>query len=119
MIALAMLALALRVLIPSGFMVADQQTGHGGYPIVICTGHGALTLAPPGDNKAPSPKSATHAPCAFAGAATPVAPILSALQPSAYALSSPVLAAVQPDQIPGRGLAAPPPPSIGPPSHLI
>jgi hypothetical protein len=114
MIALALVALALRVLIPSGFMVADAKTNHG-YPVVICTGHGTLTLDSSGDHKSPAPKSKPDAPCAFAGMATPVAPTLAALAPPSYRLSQPAPAEVRPDQIPGRGLAAPPPPAIGPP----
>ena len=111
-LALAFIALAIKVLVPPGFMVANQ--GAGALPLVICTGHGPLTLDLSKD-KAPGGKASHDAPCAFAGhgaAPTPTsfAPVSA---PFAIATSAPTLLAV--DVAPGRGLAAPPPPSRGPP----
>lgn len=119
--ALAVLALAIRVLIPAGFMLSPQAA-QGGLPaIVICTGHGAMTVAVDADGQVHKPgekspaKSADNHPCAFAGAAAPLdAPIgLEVGRPIfAGVASSSVLPA---HQRPGLGLAAPPPPTTGPP----
>jgi len=111
---LALAAVALRVLIPSGFMVAQTR---GGFPLVICTGHGPLDLSGQTD-PLHGKKSANDAPCAFAGhaATTP---------PSSFEMIAAVgLVYVAPaidrrgDLVPGRGLAAPPPPSQGPPRSV-
>lgn len=118
--ALALVALALNVLIPQGFMPAAG--GGAGSPIVICTGHGPLVVAPEGPAKAPHPGGdAGHGSvCAFAGhAGPPLAPPMSA-GPAVWLDAqgpAPVLAVA--DLAPGRGLAAPPPPARGPPGRLI
>jgi hypothetical protein len=116
--ALAALALLLMVLVPQGTMLArsgDQVL------IVICSGHGPITVqAPPGARKAPADKKAPDAPCAFAGHAPSVpVPVMARLaepSPSPYleARSDPASSPA-----PGRGLAAPPPPSRGPPTLSI
>jgi hypothetical protein len=109
LIALAVMALFVRVLIPSGFMVADSQGG--GFPLVICTGHGPLML---GGDKAP-PASHTDSACAFAGHAAAPPPTLAHTPiPTRVALTP------EPQKriaylAPGLGLAAPPPPSHAPP----
>ncbi len=119
--ALAVLALAMRVLIPAGYMLSPQ-VAQGGLPaIVICTGHGALTVAVDADGqvhksgeKAPA-KSADKHPCAFAGAAAPLdAPTGLDLGRSVFATVS-TSTVVMAHQRPGLGLAAPPPPTTGPP----
>jgi hypothetical protein len=111
---LALLALWVQVLIPSGFMVASSDTGPA---LVICTGHGALTLDSHGQpGKAPSPKA--DMPCVFAGhgvaGATP--PVARVSPPTAIVVAR-VAQAIR-RAAPGRGLAAPPPPSHGPPPAL-
>ena len=115
----ALLALALKVATPPGFMVS-QGTGEtpGALPLVICTGHGPLrsTDVPvPGDSK--THQGADKA-CAFAGHG--LAPTLA--QAPALILSSATYAAVIRSfagrPVPGQGLAAPPPPSRGPPLSL-
>jgi hypothetical protein len=115
---LAMLALVLRVLVPQGFMVADQAAGPG---LVICTGHGPLTLVS-GDHgaKAPERKPVGQTACVFAGANTPPQPSPAAPvhQPLTLVLAAP-LDLRRPDDRPVRGLTAPPPPSHAPPSVLI
>ena len=116
--AAALLALALQLLFPAGFMVAEPGQGHG-LPIVICSAQGqivadwdALAAHDAGHKKAP-PK--TMAGCPFAGHAVAADP------PAPAALATPVAfeTAVAPSRryavFPGRGLAAPPPPAIGPP----
>ena len=116
--ALAILALTLQLAIPPGFMVAPAHAG--GPTIVICTGHGPELALAPGDRgtpaKAPSGKSAPL--CPFAGhggvptVAGPVA--IGAVAFAGYAEP----AAEARRTAPGRGLAAPPPPSQAPPTQL-
>jgi hypothetical protein len=122
--AAAVLALALKVLIPPGFMMAPTP---GTAPtLVICTGHGALegdALTPLRDaagKKAPADKSSHDAPCVFAGHG--VAAPAPETAPTEVAFLAPAAAPALPspvgELIPGRGLAAPPPPSRGPPPAL-
>lgn len=117
-VVLACLGLALRVLIPAGFMAAPTGSP---LPLVLCTGHGPMTLAagalPGADQspaKAPSDKHAGDH-CVFAGHGAPaLAPLFAPVRPTA-------LAAIETRRLlplglaPGRGLAAPPPPATGPP----
>jgi hypothetical protein len=114
---LAMLALVLQLAIPQGFMLASD---HGQAAIVICTGHGPL-LAPVDDHgfplKAPKPKS--NATCAFAGhGGTPTATPVLALTATRYETAAPI-ESLDVSATPGRGLAAPPPPSQGPPTRIL
>jgi hypothetical protein len=112
---LATLALVLQIAVPAGFMVGDAP---GGPSLIICTGHGAAPATrdhgQPG--KAPSQKSNTV--CAFAGhGGAPPTP------QAQVALAAPFEVEAQPlalrfDLTPGRGLAAPPPPSQGPPGLI-
>ena len=112
----ALLALAVRLAAPTGWMLAPSD-GHGAPRLVICTGHGPAELG--GHPSAPShtPARSIEHPCVFAGAASPTAP-----QAPAVPIAAPTLMAVDVpvtafrDQRPGRGLAAPPPPSHGPPT---
>jgi hypothetical protein len=111
---LALAAVALKVLIPSGFMVAQTR---GSFPLVICTGHGPLNLS-----GRPDPihgkKSTSDAPCAFSGHVATTPPtsfVVSAAVGPAYL--APAIDR-RGDLAPGRGLAAPPPPSQGPPRSV-
>ena len=68
---LAVLALAMKVLVPAGFMTA-APTNDLPFPLVLCTGQGAMVVAPgdllPGhEQKGSDEKSAHDSPCAFAG----------------------------------------------------
>lgn len=114
----AFLALALQLMFPAGFMAAEPGRAHG-FPIVICSAQGqtvadwgALAAHDAGSKKAPAK---TVAGCPFAGHAVASDPPAPAL------LSAPVVFAANPAPtrpypvFPGRGLAAPPPPAIGPP----
>ena len=113
---LAALALALKVLVPPGFMIADASAP---FPLAICTGHGPMSLQP-GDARAP--KAPTHkmdAPCTGAGNVTPLSTSLVAATAEPYVRAAIVLGAGPAlDIAPGRGLAAPPPPSQAPPALL-
>ena len=110
---LVVFALAIKVLVPPGFMVASDTSA---FPLVICTGHGPLVLGGHGDQKGPSHKT-SDAPCPFAGSSTPPTPTVTATV--AEPLETPVeqvVGATSADQTPGRGLAAPPPQSRAPPA---
>ena len=116
MLVLALLAVALKVLVPPGFMVAAPAWGPPG--IVVCTAQGPLSLGSGHDH---APHGKTHdAPCAFAGHAAVAAPP-SALPVAPAEFVAYQAAAVRPVNhlAPGRGLAAPPLPARGPPSLLI
>jgi hypothetical protein len=135
-LAVTLVALLLRALVPAGFMLATDARAEG-VVITICTGNGMQshavlradgtmqTVADPAveaggaDDPAGEAQGHQQAPCVFAALAQlpegPEAPGLAnplseAEQPTAVAAISPVA--------PGRGLAAPPPPATAPPSQL-
>lgn len=116
--ALVALALLMRLLVPVGWMPAAEQ----GFAITLCTGEGAVSAWV--DDKGeihkgkPAAEQTSH-PCIFAGFGV-------ALDlPSFTAIGAPLLLAAE--ALPpfarfvvaiGQGLAAPPPPSTGPPIIL-
>ena len=116
---LVLLALAVRLAAPQGWMLAPGD-GHGAPRLIICTGHmadaSAQSRLPGHPARHGGGDSNNDHPCVFAGSHAPPAPAMLAvrLAPTALALDvrapSPLT-----DQRPGRGLAAPPPPSQGPP----
>lgn len=114
-----LLALALRVIIPSGFMPSAER----GFALTICTGIDTQTVWMDKSGKLhkedPSKgKSVEHQPCAFAGTAM-TADALAAdfeVAMAPVALAIPVFAKREVSV--GAGLAAPPPPAIGPPSYI-
>jgi hypothetical protein len=80
-------AVGLRLLTPAGWM--PNLDGHGGAPLVICTGDGVHTV-PPADHgpHAPGGKE-VHDVCAFAGFALGEAPHAAAFAaPEALAFSA-------------------------------
>ena len=114
---LAALALALKVLLPAGFMV---DTGARAFSIVICTAEGTTVVHQNGAPAGPASKQQHDAPCAFAGHGTgAVAPSLAAPMAAAYAAYVAPSAAAISGLAPGRGLAAPPLPARGPPTLTI
>jgi hypothetical protein len=110
---LALLALALNLIVPSGFMVDRGPTGA---TIVICTGHGPQTLARGADvpGHMPGHSGPHHDACPFAGHGVVAGPSFVAMV-ARQALPASVPGAALHDMRPGRGLAAPPPPPRGPP----
>ena len=121
MLALAVVAcaLALRLLVPQGWMpVAD---GHG-FRLTLCSGSGPMempTASMPGmaghhDDSGHGQPAAEH-PCAFANLG------LALAEPVLAVFAAPLLSsseAIDPKPLAiaiGHGLAAPPPPSTGPP----
>jgi len=116
-VVLAVMALAVRVVAPSGFMLAPDPSDHGLPHLIICTGHGPLLAGP--DQKPPADAPQKQDPghvCVFAAANAPgPASVTPALIEPVYvrADSFPTIGVA--DQRPGLSLAAPPPPSQGPP----
>lgn len=118
--ALALLALAFamlsRAIIPAGWMPANTT----GYAVILCTGHGAVQMWM--DDKgelhsnAPAEEAASDHPCAFANPGLPILPSLALIPALLLALTGHIPGDSGEVAI-GRGLAAPPPPSTGPPSH--
>lgn len=122
-VALIACALAMRMLVPSGFMLTPDA--NGALPtITICTGQGVMTMAMPAgmdpaaaqaDGPQHPDKAAPDHPCAFAAASAAVdlAAVLHPVAPApAEASARPAFHAFA---RPGLGLAAPPPPKTGPP----
>ena len=84
---LALAAIALRALIPAGWMPGSDHTGHGA-PLVICTASGVQTVYSESDRRAPVPaKPAHHDICPFAGvgALAAGATALALIAPPVYA----------------------------------
>lgn len=113
---LVVMALAVRVLVPSGWMPSGERA----FALTLCAGMESNTVWLTRDGKIhkedPSKgKAADHAPCAFAGNAaaldTPVE--LAIIIPPNHGVDR-VVHTLLPVAV-GRGLAAPPPPAIGPP----
>jgi Protein of unknown function (DUF2946) len=112
-----LLALLVQVLVPQGFMVARA----GGLPaVVICTGHGpVLSRDDLRGSPAKAPEHKSNMVCDFAAhggcVASPTTPMLAGSAMWSHPDSA-ITKAV--DLAPGRGLAAPPPPSQAPPFTL-
>jgi hypothetical protein len=111
---LATLAFLVQLAAPQGFMLASAN---GAPSIVICTGHGPL-LAPGDDHGLPDKGRTQTGACAFAGhGGAPTTPPLLAFAPVRFEHAA--AAAVSGSAVaPGRGLAAPPPPSQAPPALI-
>jgi hypothetical protein len=109
---LACLALGLRLVAPAGFMPAADGGG-----LVICTGGLPLEASQKPQDPAKPPADSERG-CVFASpaAAPPVeAPVIARAAWAEYVAAEFSFAR---DLAPGRGLAAPPPPAIGPPTVL-
>ena len=106
-LALAVLAIGLRILVPVGFMPGERADGQG-FGLTICTAEGLVSAAP-GDDHGKAPASAGHdGACVFAAHAVSTAetPAILVVRPVFAVASSPSLPG-QTDLAPGRGLAAP------------
>ena len=110
---LVVLALAVRVLLPPGYMASPDA---GGLQLVVCTGQGAITLESQGDGH-DGDQQAKDGPCLFAGLATALD------HPEPAELAGPLsvqlprdISAVSRDQCLARSLACPTPPSHAPPA---
>lgn len=121
---LTVCAIAVRVFIPAGFMVAPTPNDSGLPAIIICTAQGAKAVSVQtgvaADDHGPSaPTEGNKTPdhgCVFAGAVTPL-PAPSLTLARAERLADPVTVdRPVSHQRPGLGLAAPPPFKTGPPT---
>ena len=110
LLALALLALGVRVAAPPGYMLAPDA--QGALTVALCGGGEAHI--PLGDPAHHSGKGTSDGHCLYAAAPTP------APAGEAASIAAPMRAflAFAPSRAPariGQGLAAPPPPSTGPP----
>jgi len=125
--AFALLALLARALVAPGYMLAPAQGG-GVLSITLCSGYGpaavSIDLGAEADaidaqhnGKVPADAPEDDGPCVFAAMAAmsaPIAPPAITAPPQ----TGPVSGARAFHLAPGRGLAAPPPWSTGPPLTL-
>lgn len=124
LLALALLAIVLKVMVPAGFMPSAETRNGLPFALVLCTGDGAKVVQP-GDaldarHGDKSDKAGHDVPCPFAarGAAAPPPTVVAAIAVDLIAYAAPLLPPAR-TLAPGRGLAAPPPPPTGPPIVLI
>jgi hypothetical protein len=114
---MAFAALVLQLLFPAGLMADASGAATHGLRIVICTAEGRIASnwdAPVdhGPKKAPAKPMAS---CPFAGHATAVSPPAPQVLVERVSFDRPPQSKRPEALSPGRGLAAPPPPAIGPP----
>jgi hypothetical protein len=125
--AIALLAMLVRAIVPAGYMLATAETAHGRYlTVTVCEAHDSATqmldlktgrLVDPSSVPAKHSDKVEHAPCVFAMAA-PMAPPAVSIQPVTF-VTVETAAPVRPRDVrPGEGIAAPPPPSTGPPVSI-
>lgn len=112
----AVLALALNVLVPPGFMAGGPEAG-----LVLCTGHGPVQIASDlgGLDKASGShgsKSSGDGPCAFTGHGAAPTLAVSPVLTSTSAIWIPFVEPLRQALITALPLAAPPPPSQAPPA---
>jgi hypothetical protein len=116
----ALAALLMQVLIPQGFMPSSDPARPG---LVICTGHGPLDLADAASKHgapAKAPGRMMDGPCGFAGhGAASAPPITPSLAMAMVFVARPLAVRLPSSLAPGLGLAAPPPPALGPPASPI
>jgi hypothetical protein len=125
----ALVAMLLKVLIPAGFMLAQNATTQL-VAVVICTGSGSQTLFMDQDGQFVSKDSDKKGhggsengpgdhPCTFAHHGTALlANISPDLETVAFTQAPSQLRLALMDQAPGRGLAAPPPPATASPFQI-
>lgn len=123
---LVLLAMAVRALIPDGYMLAPARAPSATFVLTICTGHGPLDAvfdpqsgeihhrdSTPKDDPA-SPDPSKDKPCTFAAMAH-LAPLQATIGLALPEWIETHATRIAIGIIPGRGLAAPPPWSTGPP----
>lgn len=128
---LGLLAVAVRVAVPLGYMVAPQAMAAGLTPIVLCTEAGNVTAFMNADGEILShdgealadkdkgvPSDHDRQTCAFAGQIVPLAAQSGLVTAVAFLVSQPTDLIPDDFASPGRGLAAPPPPKTGPPIQI-
>jgi hypothetical protein len=127
--AIALLAMLVRAIVPAGYMLAQADTGQGRFLTVeMCEGHAAKVIdldtgkqvdpsKLPGKAPGKADDKSKHSPCVFAATATVATPVAIA-EPVEFIATQDVDFGVDLNVRPGRGIAAPPPPSTGPPASL-
>ena len=126
--AIALLAMLVRAVVPAGFMLAEAQGASGRYlTVTVCEGHGPAQMVDLDTGKVIDPsqipsdpdgaKKPSPAPCVFAGTA-PMAGPVATIELVEFVVAHDADFGVVRDVRPGRGIAAPPPPSTGPPSAI-
>lgn len=123
MLILVACALAVRAMVPAGWMPMTQADGSP--RLVLCPGSGAApAIAMPGMAMGSSRADAHDDPaapatghdCPFAVTALAVDLALPIMPPAARPLAGVERPVRSPSLLPGRGLAAPPLPATGPPT---
>jgi hypothetical protein len=123
--AIALMAMLVRALVPAGYMLAQADTGQGRFLIVeMCEGHAAKVIdldtgkqVDPSKLPGKAKGDGKGAPCVFAATASFATPVAIA-EPVRFIASHDAEFGAAPKVRPGRGIAAPPPPSTGPPSTI-
>ena len=127
--AIALLALLVRAILPGGYMLASAEAPGGRYLIVqLCDGHSgpakAINLdtgeqidAADISKDGPEDSKPSHPPCVFAGTASVVLPAITS-EPVGIVIQRDAAVTTSHSVRPGRGIAAPPPPSTGPPPAI-
>jgi hypothetical protein len=123
--AIALLALLVRAFVPAGFMLAEADTGSGRYlTLELCDSHGGvpkvvdLETGKIMDAPVKGQGSDEQPPCVFCASVVTMAspePIVELIK---FVAEHGVDFVEIRDLRPGRGIAAPPPPSTGPPSRV-
>lgn len=126
--AIALLALVVRAIVPAGYMLAAAETAHGRYLVFeLCEGHNQPTqiidldtgkrIDPASLPASPAKEKTSKQPCVFAAAPAFATPVTLA-EPVAFGEAAEPVVFAASEIRPGRGIAAPPPPSTGPPSLI-
>ena len=127
--AIALLALLVRAVVPGGYMLASAETPGGRYLIVqLCDGHAgpakAINLdtgeqidAADISKDGPEDSQPGQPPCVFAGTASVALPVVTS-EPAGIVIQRNAAVTTSHSVRPGRGIAAPPPPSTGPPPAI-
>lgn len=125
--AIALIALFMRAVLPAGYTLAEADTGSGRYvTLQICDGHAnAATLLNLDTGEEvlldDLPKKVkddgAKTPCVFSAAPAIVEPLV-VVEPVEFLVDTGIIFSPAQDIRPGRSIAAPPPPSTGPPSLI-
>jgi len=127
--AIALLALLVRAIVPGGYMLASAESPSGRYLIVqVCDGHAGPAIAINLDTgeqidaadiskDGPEDSKPSHPPCVFGGTPSVVLPAVTS-EPVGIVIQRDAAVTTSHSVRPGRGIAAPPPPSTGPPPAI-
>lgn len=123
--AIALIALLVRAFVPTGFMLAHADTGSGRYlTLELCDAHGGvpkvvdLDTGKIMDAPVKQQTSDKQPPCVFCASVVAMAPFEPAVELVKFVAEHGVDFVEIRDVFPGRGIAAPPPPSTGPPARI-